>query len=421
MPASNKTTPSPLHVFAHTEAGFERAGLLDLSNAQSGDFNAVFSYDAAYVASRTGFALDPLNLALSTTRRATASKYVGLGVLFDAAPDAWGRRVIAAHTRQTASSISEDTALRLGRGNTIGALVFSETESLNPKAISPMSSYPNLDNLQAAASAVRNIETGTVNDAVAQELLAGSWSIGGARPKSLIAHEGALWIAKFATANEPFDRQRAEWACLRMARDIGFGVPEHTLAQTNLGSVLLVKRFDRGEDSEIRRHYISAASLVSAQPQSKRLDTPFDMATFSYANLGDIAALIGQQPQQARSEVFGRMLLNILLHNTDDHLKNHGFLRARGSLTKYELAPVFDISPQASGLHFLQIGASGRTGSLTAALQDARSYGLTRSGALAILDQLQSVFSKRGDYWDAAGISAGEVRLIEAVLGMRKD
>ncbi len=399
--------------------------MLDLSNAPSGDFNAVWSYDAAYVASRTGFALDPLNLPLSTTRRATDSKYVGLGVLFDAAPDAWGRRVIAAHTQQAASSISEDTALRLGRGNTVGALVFSETESLAENAMVPIASYPDLDDLQAAAQAVRNVETGTANDALAQELLAGSWSIGGARPKSLIAHEGALWIAKFATANEAFDRQRAEWACLRMARDMGFGVPEHVLAHTSLGSVLLVKRFDRHSsadgDENLRRHYISAASLVSAQPQSKRLDTPFDMATFSYANLGDIAALVCQQPQHARNEVFGRMVLNILLHNTDDHLKNHGFLRMQGSLTKYELAPVFDISPQASGLHFLHIGVSGRTGSLAAALQDARSYGLTRSGAQTIVDKLQNVFSQRSDYWDAAGLSADGMRQIEAVLGMRKD
>ncbi|MBO1012534.1 HipA domain-containing protein [Achromobacter sp. SD115] len=422
----HKSVESELYVYVDIRGEAVLAGLLTLDDSEEDRFYAEFTYVQSYVNDPRAFALDPLNLPLVDARTTfrTESRYETLGAIFDAAPDAWGRNVM--RVDNAGARVTENEVLLKGRGMGVGALFFS-ARPLTPN-MRKTYRLPELGQLESLADLLTDIDQGVKPKGLYRDILGSSWDIGGARPKTIVRDEqGEMWIAKFPRKGDSYDRQRVEYANLQMARAIGLTVPEIRLVETHLGAVLLTHRFDRellpagkgGDPVVSRRHFLSGASLISpsAQIGKRELDGPRGKATYSYARLADVVRRVSSNPVQDLKELYARMILNVAVHNTDDHLKNVGFLKDAGAQT-YRLSPLFDVVTQeGSARHYLHIGAAGRESSFQNCLSEYRRFGLrSESVARAILDHVREVVAGRQRYYGMAGMTAEEIGHVEASL-----
>jgi serine/threonine-protein kinase HipA len=168
-----------------------------------------------------------------------------------------------------------------------------------------------------------------------------------------------------------------------------------------------------------RRHFLSAASLISPSPSvdKRDIDKPVGQAVFSYARIADVVKRISANPAYDLQELFARMVFNVLVHNVDDHLKNHGFMRQPGPRDLYRLSPLYDVVTQeGSSKHMLRIGLNGRESTLENALSDSRRMGIRKAAAAGIAEKVQSVVNRRDEYYDKAGLSSSEKAALERCL-----
>lgn len=427
----HKSVESELFVYVDIRGEAVLAGVLTLDDSDETRFFAEFTYVQSYVNDPRAFALDPLNLPLidaKTTFR-TESRYETLGAIFDAAPDAWGRNVM--RVDKAGARVTEDEVLLRGRGMGVGALFFS-ARLLTPN-MRKTYRLPEVSQLESLADLLTDIDQGVKPKGLYRDILGSSWDIGGARPKTIVRDEaGEMWIAKFPRRGDSYDRQRVEFANLQMARAIGLTVPEIRLTETHLGAVLLTHRFDRellpagqgGAPVVARRHFLSGASLISPPVRigKRDLDGPEGSATYSYARLADVTRRISSNPVQDLKELYARMILNVAVHNTDDHLKNVGFLKDEGAHT-YRLSPLFDVVTQeGSARHYLHIGAQGRDSTFKNCLTHYRRFGLRSEAATrSILDAVRDVVADRRAYYLAAGMASEEISMVESTLMAWRD
>lgn len=419
----NKPVDEHLRVHAWTSEGFKSAGVLSLDEEGDRGMSAVFEYDPSYVVDPCAFPLDPLNMPLGRQSYATTSQFVMLGSIFDSAPDAWGRKV----ARSSLDNDEQNNMFRnafLKGADGIGALVLTplhmnDEASLTRIVAESIQERPRLSQLERAAKAAHDLEkTGHVGDDL-EEMLSGSWTIGGARPKAILQDDskggqplGSV-IAKFPSFKDHIDRGRLEFASLEMAADMGFSVPAHSLIDSSTDkkqSILILDRFDRDivEERVLRRHYVSAMSMISYQPQHQMLSSRFDQAMLSWNKLLEVTSRISENPIKDRVEMYARLALNAALHNTDGHLKNFGFLKSRQDPFHYEIAPVFDVSPQAGDRHYMYCGSLGQWYTLKDVVSQARSMGIALGAAQEIEEKIMSVVDRRHHYFDEAGMTASD-------------
>ena len=189
--------------------------------------------------------------------------------------------------------------------------------------------------LGQAAEIIRRVLERAPLDESERQLIASAVSMGGARPKMLVEHEGREWIAKFPRGSN-IDEMLVEHAAMELAREAGLLVAESHTVPGDIDHVLIVRRFDR--DPAGRRHAISGRTALVPEVGG------------SYAAL---SGFLGKHahPDEVRAqqlELFRRMAFNIMTDNTDDHLRNHAFLRSEDGTRA--LSPAYDIPPQTSGL-----------------------------------------------------------------------
>ncbi|CAM3662017.1 Protein kinase [Bordetella sputigena] len=422
----DKAVESELYVYVDIRGEAVLCGLLTLDDSGEDRFFAQFTYVQSYVNDPRAFPLDPLNLPLIDARTtfSTTSRYETLGAIFDAAPDAWGRNVM--RMDNAGARVTEDEVLLKGRGMGVGALFFS-ARLLTPN-MRKVYRLPEITQVESLTDLIADIDQGIKPKGLYRDLLGSSWDIGGARPKTIVRDDGGeMWIAKFPRRGESYDRQRVEYANLCMARDIGLTVPPIRLVETHLGAVLLTHRFDRellpARDATgpvvARRHFLSGAALISPSVQigKRELDGARGKATYSYARLADVIRRVSSNPVRDLQELYARMMLNVAVHNTDDHLKNIGFLKDPDADT-YRLAPLFDVTTQeGSARHYLHVGAQGRLSSFENCLTEYRRFGLrTEAAARSILDRVRAVVARRRRYYSQAGMTPDEVERIESSL-----
>ena len=244
------------------------------------------------------------------------------GCLRDAAPDAWGRRVILHQRGQPGvdpAVVDELTYLLASGSNRIGALDFQGSAT---QYVAREGSGATLEQLlQSAAS----IEQGLpLTPELAQALQHGT-SIGGARPKATLLDEGQQWIAKFSSTTDLYPVVKAEFVAMRLAMHAGLDVAPVKLVQAAGRDVLLVQRFDRLRHGPAwhRRGLVSALTLLG-----------LDEMMAAYASYQDLAEIVRHrfaQPANDLRELFARLVFNILCGNTDDHARNHAaFWTAHG-------------------------------------------------------------------------------------------
>jgi serine/threonine-protein kinase HipA len=304
-------------------------------NATRRTVSTSFTYDPAWQADPDGYTISP-DLALATGRHQTA----GLpGAIGDTAPDRWGRNLITKHLRALdraagatprdllqadfllgASDLTRQGALRYttDAGNT-----FLAGETGVPALIE-------LPRLLRAADAVA--ADGDESFAAVKALLdAGTGSLGGARPKASVRDDnGSLAIAKLPHPDDEWDVMAWETTALDLAERAGVTVPVRRLVRVDGRHCLVLDRFDRNGPTRIG--YVSALTLVGGA----------DGSTYDYLEVVEALTEHGSEVKADLRELYRRIAFGLAINNTDDHLRNHGFLRARAG---WRLSPVFDINP----------------------------------------------------------------------------
>lgn len=322
--------------------------------------------------------------------------------LRDAAPDAWGRRVILNRLmgRQARDGdvdrIDELSYLLESGSDRIGALDFqASATSYVPRAAIGAT----LDELIQSAE---RVEAGIQLTPELDRALHHGSSLGGARPKALLTDGTTKYVAKFPAAGDVHNVVKAEYVAMRLAAEAGLNVAPVRLVQAQGKDVLLVERFDRvavGEDWS-RRAMVSALTLLELDEMMARYA--------SYEVLAEIIRHRFVAPRETLRELFGRLVFNILCGNTDDHARNHAAFWDGASLS---LTPAYDICPQAraggeAGQAML-IHRSRRDSRLALCLDAADAFLLTREAADAIIDQQIAIIGARYDaVCDEAGLSA---------------
>jgi serine/threonine-protein kinase HipA len=344
------------------------------------------------------FPLDPVNLPLSSETFLTTKRTGLFGVLADTTPDRWGQRLFRL-TNQAPMS-PRDWLLATG-DERVGCLAFSQTPE--PPAVAahvlPFGTRSQI------ADAFDRIVRGEDADPKLAALYRAGQSLGGARPKAVVEHDGHLWIAKFQRQDDEIDECAAEHATMRLAASCGIRAAETELVDVGGGGrrAVLVKRFDRGPGPGFRptAHFISTLSLLDID------DTSMEGSYLEIARV-----LRGHATAHGRDleELFRRMLFNVLCGNRDDHLKNHALLHDDGG---WRLSPVFDVVPQTGIVEPVQaitVGTLGGIPTIENGLSRCGEFGLARDAAKAIADELVA----RMRDWQSAFRSLG---VPEATIG----
>ena len=369
-----------------------------------------FKYAKAYINHPQAFALDPINLPLTAdihVKQRTRDTPAMFGVLIDAGPDEWGRRCLT-KTRQP-PPVTQVEFLLAASGEGVGALHFTANLG-DPVRPPPERPFDNLIHLQHIAG---DIEAGKEVDRALEPYFFHGSGLGGARPKSLIEHDGREWIAKFNRPSDLVDMCRVELASMRMAREAGIEAPDVALTETDRGPVLLVERFDQAPNEQ--HHLVSVASLIN------KFDiTEIDESTMSYPGITQLGKRIGHLTSDLGEVVFRRMLFNIAIGNTDDHLRNHAFMK-RSSASDYSLSPAYDIVPQISlqGSHAIAIGPFGSSPSVDNIQAASRRMGVADELGHEIVDEVLEVTATWRDYMTDAGIGASDLAVLERCFALR--
>lgn len=385
-------------------------GLLKLARhgvMESGEF----AYGRRYLQTQHAQALNPEHLPLREAGFVLPERRLRDGgamplTLRDALPDAWGRKVLEV---QQGRPVSDLDALLLTNDDRIGAMVFSE--SLPIQTHEPPAELLQLPDLAEAAG---RIEAGLEVTPRMQQLLRGGASLGGVRPKATFVHEGRRYIAKFASRGDEFDLEVVEAATLCMAQACGITVPAFHLRELAGGHALLLERFDRTSpiNHERRFHYLSASAL---------LNVPYDSSGGSYVELAQALRRISAKPEQDVTELFRRMVFNLVVGNSDDHVKNHGVLsQGQGS---WRLAPAFDLVAQLNshtGYQELAILPGQHASSLALVREAAPHFGQSDASATHIIQSIgQTVVAQAQQAIKNAGGSLALASRVTAFLAQQ--
>lgn len=324
-----------------------------------------------------GFALAPtmpVGVPVHTAKIADASHASALpGPIADAAPDAWGRRIIAAQRRAAGMEPATDLDFLLGVSDACrwGALRFLDG---NGRVLGETAAAAAVVELEQLSAAIARFErTGSIAPLLARFVAAAS-SPGGARPKAVVADGSKRLIAKFTSVNDQNKAiERAEVMALRLARLAGLTAPEATVVGAREMPIALIQRFDRIDGRRV--HAISAQSFLGA----------------ATADEGDYADFVEQMrihadAHQAR-ELYGRVAFNVLVRSTDDHLKNHALIHEGAS--RWHLSPLFDVNPQPERHVQLKTGINGRfDGTVDNVLAGHAAFGLRIEKARALVSHI---------------------------------
>ncbi|MDV6316101.1 HipA domain-containing protein [Idiomarina sp. HP20-50] len=308
------------------------------------------------------------------------------GCIRDAAPDAWGRRVVinklqGKRDRDVDTTVlSELTYLLESGSDRIGALDFQ----LSPTEYVPRSAKN--ATMEELIESAERVEKGiTLTPELDQALYHGS-SIGGARPKALIEQGGTKYIAKFSASNDLYSVVKAEFIAMRLAWLAGLHVAPVKLTRAAGKDVILIERFDRarGDSGWTRKSMVSALTLFELDDMMARYA--------SYETLAEIIRRRFINPKETLKELFSRLVFNILCGNTDDHARNHAAFWDGNSL---QLTPAYDICPQGrtgneQGQAMLILGNKNAS-QVATCLEAASNFLLSEDEALTIFEHQKLV------------------------------
>ena len=309
----------------------------------------------------------------------------GFGLFQDAAPDSWGRKII--RRREKRGSLREsDYLLGVFDLTRVGALRFKIEGSdvfVNSDGDNPAPPWTTLRMLEGSS---RRFEEDDADESALAVLLRPGTSLGGARPKaSVTAPDGSLWIAKFPSTEDDFDTGAWEYLVHILAEESGICVPEAQAQKfSRAGTTFLCRRFDR--DGSRRVPFASAMTMLGCEDrQEDGNGTYIDIAGFLMQH--------GAKPDADLPELWRRMAFSLLVSNTDDHLRNHGFIAENG---RWRLSPASDLNanlkrPQSLSL---ELDAGVPIEGIDVLVEAAEYFRLGKKDANAQLERIRSAVAK---------------------------
>ncbi|HLH17820.1 MAG TPA: HipA domain-containing protein [Bryobacteraceae bacterium] len=369
--------------------------------------HATFEYDAGWLAHRERFSLESA-LKLGPGPFHTPSDKPLFGALGDSAPDRWGRVLMRRAERRRAEregraprTLGEiDYLLLVDDESRQGALRFAAVPGGPFLADGESSKIPPIVELPRLLAAAQHVAGDEASDEDLRLLLAPGSSLGGARPKASVRdRDGRLAIAKFPHQGDEWSTEVWEALALTLAARAGIDVPEWRLESVGGKPVLLLRRFDRQIGARIP--FLSAMSMLDAR----------DNETRSYLEFADALRQHGASPKQDTHALWRRIVFNILISNTDDHLRNHGFLWAGPA--GWRLSPAYDLNPVPVDVRprvlATAIDLEDRRASLKLAYEVADYFELTEEAAGAIARETGSAVATWRTEAAALGLSKAEI------------
>ena len=377
-------------------------------NVIKGGESYSFEYDKDWLR-KTGLTLtlDPELMPYSGRQYPTGKNIFGL--FADASPDRWGRvlmnkreRILAEKEGRKPSKLYDSDYLlgvydetRMGgirfKANQEGPFLSDDKETAAPP-------WATLRTLEEASRNFENDETGLTEKWLNQLIKPGS-SLGGARPKATVVDtKDQLWIAKFPSKNDENDTGAWEMVAHDLAALCGLNVPEAKLEKFSpLGSTFLIKRFDRMGSKRV--HFASAMTLLGKTDGASAADGS------SYLDIAAFIKSYGAQPKKDLGELWKRIVFNMAVTNTDDHLRNHAFiLTDKGWI----LSPLYDVNPVPYGDELsLNVDEEDNSISIDLAVQTAVRFGISKSDAEAQVEEILKIVR---DNWEKTAARYGLTR-----------
>ena len=342
------------------------------------------------------------------------------GFLSDCAPDRWGRtlmkrkEVILARTEERAvKELNElDFILGVNDESRVGGLRFKKENGEEYLSVNDSFNVPPFESLRKLQYASLEFENNENPDETKwlKMLLEPGSSLGGARPKATIKDtDGSLWVAKFPSKNDDYDVGAWEITANKLAELCGLNTTvARSLKFSNAGTTFLSKRFDRKVvDKDLKRiHYASAMTVLGKSDGAGCSDGT------SYLDIAEFIKNYSVQPEKDLEELWNRIYFNVAISNTDDHLRNHGFLLSEDG---WRLAPLFDVNPNIYGNHLvLNIDEFDNSKSVKLVMDCAGYYGLSATHAKANGERISQVVN---DNWKRVAtryeIGRSEIVLME--------
>ena len=374
--------------------GPKKMGTLNVTHTKGHEVFS-FAYDHEWLEEGLAQGLDP-DLQLYSGNQYLSAGKKNFGVFLDSSPDRWGRVLMVRREaiqarmdkRKPKPLFEEDYLLGVFDEHRMGALRFKlelDAPFLNNNSSLAIPPWTSIRDLEFASL---QLEKDTLNDEDAIKwismLIAPGASLGGARPKaSVIDPEGNLWIAKFPSLGDSIDIGGWEMVVNTLAKNAGLSIADGAIRRfSSKYHCFLSKRFDRTRDGK-RLHFASAMTLLGRSDGESGA---------SYLDLAGFLIQHGSNVEKDLEELWRRIVFNIAVKNTDDHLRNHGFILEQ---TGWALSPAFDINPNPYG-HALTLNISETDNSLDFDL--ARSVGkyfrIDQKKMEVILGQIKAVTEK---------------------------
>jgi len=366
-----------------------------------------FEYDEAWLKSRSAQTLDP-DLGFFSGIQYLNDEKPNFGIFLDSSPDLWGRTLMdrreaaiaRSEGRQPRNLFETDYLLGVYDGHRMGAIRFKDSVEAPFLNSNTGMATPPWTSIRELEHASLKLEEDTTDDAENLKwlnlLLTPGSSLGGARPKASVLDEnGELWIAKFPSLQDDRDIGGWEKVAYDLARNAGINVPESVTGKFySKRHTFLTKRFDRTLKGE-RIHFASAMTLLG------QTDGTNHSSGVSYLDLAEFIMQNGASPDADLEELWRRIFFYISISNTDDHLRNHGFLLTDKGWT---LSPAYDINPVPTGTGLsLNISTTDNALSIDLALEVAEYFRVSDESSLEIISIVQSEVSK----WEAIAEKVG--------------
>ena len=377
-------------------------------NVIKGGESYSFEYDKDWLR-KTGLTLtlDPELMPYSGRQYQTGKNIFGL--FADASPDRWGRvlmnkreRILAEKEgRKPSKFYDSDYLLGVYDETRMGGIRFKTNQEgpfLSDDKETAAPPWATLRTLEEASRYFENDETGLTEKWLNQLIKPGS-SLGGARPKATVVDtKDQLWIAKFPSKNDENDTGAWEMVAHDLAALCGLNVPEAKLEKFSpLGSTFLIKRFDRMGSKRV--HFASAMTLLGKTDGASAADGS------SYLDIAAFIKSYGAQPKKDLGELWKRIVFNMAVTNTDDHLRNHAFILIDKG---WIVSPLYDVNPVPYGDELsLNVDEEDNSISIDLAVQTAVRFGISESDAEA---QAKEILKIVRDNWEKTAAGYGLTR-----------
>lgn len=412
------TTNTNIFVYAHW-LGMAEPKRIGVLNAQQAKGKKAFSfeYDADWINSKEQLLIDP-DIAWYKGQQYPNNKE-NFGFFLDSMPDTWGRKLMMKREAQKALELKRsqqklydiDFLLGVFDESRMGALRFKLDENgpfLDDNKNTPTPPWSSVRELQQASEILDSDDDSKTNKKWLAILLAPGSSLGGARPKANIVDEhGSLWIAKFPSKNDIVDKAAWEYLSYRLALKAGIEMAESRIEKiAGKYYTFFTKRFDRVNRERV--HFASAMTMTGNNE-----DTLKDH-TASYLDIAEFIQYHGFQNRKDLHQLWRRIVFNIAISNTDDHLRNHGFILTNHG---WKLSPAYDINPSTdkNGLA-LNIDTNNNSLDFELAKNVGEYFQLSNDEMDAIINEIKKVVSGWKKVATEIGISRSEQELMSAAF-----